>query len=104
MGLVVKDDGWRIPDRVWARMEPLLPLPPVAYPAELQVERVVSSSALVAFEGNRYSVPPSLAGQTATVLARLGEHDIEGRLGRRRAGRDAPALARRRRPDRAAGR
>src|ERR687887_146746 len=25
MGLVVKDDGWRIPDRVWAQMEPLLP-------------------------------------------------------------------------------
>ena len=28
MGLVVKDDGWRIPDRVWARMQPLLPEPP----------------------------------------------------------------------------
>jgi transposase len=57
----------------WAAAEPLLPLPPVAYPAELRVERVVSASALVAFEGNRYSVPPSLAGQTAAVLARLGE-------------------------------
>jgi len=49
------------------------PLPPVAFPAELRVERVVSASALVAFEGNRYSVPPSLTGQTVTVLARLGE-------------------------------
>jgi transposase len=57
----------------WAAAEPLLPLPPIAYPAELRVERVVSASALVAFEGNRYSVPPSLAGQTAAVLARLGE-------------------------------
>src|SRR4029450_4237890 len=28
MGLVVKDDGWRIPDRVWAQMERLLPEPP----------------------------------------------------------------------------
>ena len=28
MGLVVEDDGWRIPDRVWVRMEPLLPAPP----------------------------------------------------------------------------
>ena len=28
MGLVVKDDGWRIPDRVWARIELLLPEPP----------------------------------------------------------------------------
>jgi transposase len=56
-----------------AAAEPLQPLPPVAYPAELRVERVVSASALAAFEGNRYSVPPSLAGQAVTVLARLGE-------------------------------
>lgn len=25
MGLVVKDDGWRIPDEMWEKMEPLLP-------------------------------------------------------------------------------
>lgn len=25
MGLVVKDDRWRIPDTVWAQMEPLIP-------------------------------------------------------------------------------
>ncbi len=25
MGLVVEDDSWRIPDEVWAQMEPLLP-------------------------------------------------------------------------------
>ncbi len=47
--------------------------PSMPYPAELRVERVVSSSALVAFEGNRYSVPPAQAGQLVTVLARLGE-------------------------------
>ncbi len=58
---------------VRAAAEPLLPLPPTPYPAELRVERIVSSSALVAFEGSRYSVPPNLAGQTVTVLARLGE-------------------------------
>jgi putative transposase len=28
MGLVNRDDGWRIPDEVWARMEPLLPARP----------------------------------------------------------------------------
>ena len=28
MGLVDRDDGWRIPDRTWERMEPLLPPPP----------------------------------------------------------------------------
>ena len=26
MGLVVEDDGWRIPDGVWVQMEPLLPV------------------------------------------------------------------------------
>jgi len=67
-------DGLTVAAR--AAAEPLLPLPPVAYPAELQVERVVSASALVAFEGNRYSVPPSLAGQTVAVQARLGEPTI----------------------------
>jgi transposase len=56
-----------------AAAEPLLALPPAAYPAELQAERVVSSSALVAFEGNRYSVPPALAGQAVTVQVRVGE-------------------------------
>lgn len=25
MGLVCKDDGWRLPDELWAKMEPLLP-------------------------------------------------------------------------------
>jgi putative transposase len=28
MGLVVSDDGWRMPDWLWARIEPLLPAPP----------------------------------------------------------------------------
>jgi Mu transposase, C-terminal domain len=56
---------------------PRLPLPPTPYPACLRVERVVSSSALVAFDGNRYSVPPAQAGQTVTVLARLGEPTLQ---------------------------
>jgi transposase len=56
-----------------AAAEPLLSLPAVAYPTELQVERVVSASALVSFEGNRYSVPPPLAGQAVTVRLRVGE-------------------------------
>ena len=60
-----------------AQAEPLLPLPMLPYPAELRVERVVSSSALVAFEGNRYSVPPAQAGETVIVLARLGEPTVQ---------------------------
>ena len=31
MGLVAKDDGWRIPDELWEKMEPLLP-PPKPHP------------------------------------------------------------------------
>lgn len=31
MGMIVKDDGWRIPDVLWEKMEPLLP-PPVEHP------------------------------------------------------------------------
>jgi transposase len=60
-----------------AAAEPLLPLPALAYPAELRVERVVSSSALVSFEGNRYSVPPTLAGQTVRVRVRVGEPIVQ---------------------------
>src|SRR5712691_3361303 len=56
-----------------AASEPLLPLAPIPYPAELRVARVVSTSALVAFEGNRYSVPPAQAGETVALIARLGE-------------------------------
>jgi hypothetical protein len=56
-----------------AAAEPLSPLPPVAYPAVLDVERIVSASALVSFDGNRYSVPPLLVGQRVRVCHRLGE-------------------------------
>ena len=28
MGLVSRDDGWRMPDWLWERIEPLLPEPP----------------------------------------------------------------------------
>jgi transposase len=28
MGLVKQDDGWRLPDELWAKMEPLLPPKP----------------------------------------------------------------------------
>ena len=53
--------------------EPLRALPSAAYPAAIAVERKASRSALVAFEGNHYSVPPVQAGRTVTVHARVGE-------------------------------
>lgn len=60
-----------------ATEEQLLTLPATAFPALLRVERTVSRTALVAFEGNRYSVPPGHIGQTVTVRARLGELHLE---------------------------
>jgi transposase len=59
-----------------ADREPLLALPPQPYPASLAVERVVSASALVAFESNYYSVPPTHAGETVIVVVRGGEPQL----------------------------
>jgi hypothetical protein len=60
-----------------AGQENLMALPAIAFPALLEAQRVVSRTALVAFEGNRYSVPPGLVGQTVTVRVRLGELHLE---------------------------
>lgn len=53
--------------------EPLRALPATAYPARIMVARKASRSALVAFEGNRYSVPPQHAGRTVSVIAGVGD-------------------------------
>src|SRR5450755_4755933 len=53
--------------------EPLRPLPVLAFPAEIIVDRVCSRSALVLFETNKYSVPPGYAGQPLILRARVGE-------------------------------
>jgi transposase len=53
--------------------EPLRMLPPAAYPAVIAVQRKASRSALAAFEANHYSVPPTHAGRTVTIHARVGE-------------------------------
>ncbi len=49
-----------------AAREPLV-LVPAPFPAVLSVERTASAQALVAFCGNRYSVPPELARAQITV-------------------------------------
>jgi transposase len=79
-----------------AGQEALLGLPSATFPAQLEVQRIVGRSALVAFEDNHYSVSPGLAGQTVTVTARLGELHVEilSAAGRRVARhRRAPAGA-----------
>jgi putative transposase len=45
MGLVVADDGWRIPDQVWRQMEPLLPERP-AHPLGCHNPRVPDREAM----------------------------------------------------------
>ena len=45
MGLVAKDDGWRIPDILWNQMEPLLP-PRKAHPLGCHNPRVSDRSAM----------------------------------------------------------
>jgi transposase len=60
-----------------AAQETLLGLPTATFPALLEVARVVSRTAMVAFEGNSYSVPPGLVGQNVTVRARSGELALE---------------------------
>jgi hypothetical protein len=59
-----------------AATEPLTPVP-APFPAVLAVARVASAQALVAFRGNRYSVPPELARAQVTVTHRLGAPHIE---------------------------
>ncbi len=59
-----------------AEREPLAELPAAPLALELEVERTVGRSALVAFEGNRYSVAPGLAGRTVLVRRRLDEQQI----------------------------
>jgi transposase len=53
--------------------ESLRALPATAFPARIMVTRQASRSALVAFEGNRYSVAPGYAGRTVSVVASVGD-------------------------------
>jgi hypothetical protein len=60
-----------------AELERLRPLPAACYPATVEVTNLVGPSALVAFEGNAYSVPPGLIGAEVSVHHRLGTGGIE---------------------------
>ena len=78
-----------------AKAESLRPPPAAAYPVILTDARVVSRQALVAYRGNRYSVPPELAGAHGR-----GDPPARRRGDRHRhqlGDRDRPPPARRRR-------
>ncbi|WUE08577.1 IS21 family transposase [Nonomuraea sp. NBC_00507] len=72
-----KIDGGKVSVAELARREPLRPLPAQAFPAVLEVGRVVSPQALVSFRGNFYSVPPGHAGEVMLVRHRLGTGVLE---------------------------
>lgn len=47
MGLITKDDGWRIPDALWEKMKPLLPIPtPKPHPLGCHRRRVDDRAAM----------------------------------------------------------
>jgi transposase len=60
-----------------AELERLRPLPAACYPASIEDQNTVGPSALVAFEGNAYSVPHGFIGSEVTVRHRLGTPRIE---------------------------
>ena len=60
-----------------ADREPLLALPALAYPATVEVTRVVAANALVSVWGNRYSVPPGFVATEVIVRWRLGTDTID---------------------------
>jgi hypothetical protein len=70
-------DGTRTTVRVLGDAEPLLVLPPVPFPATIEVDRVVADNATVAYRGNRYSVPPGLTATTLLVRQRIGQATID---------------------------
>jgi transposase len=59
-----------------ANAEALAPLP-APYPATTVVERIVTANATLHYRGNRYSVPPGLAGTTLQAHQRLGTSTLE---------------------------
>jgi transposase len=70
-------DGTRTTVRALADAEPLLVLPPVPFPATIEVERTVADNATVSYRGNRYSVPPGLGGSTLRVRQRIGSPTVD---------------------------
>jgi transposase len=60
-----------------ADAEVLMALPPVPFPATVEVTRVVDDRATVAFRGNRYSLDPGMGGVEVTLRHRLGTATVE---------------------------
>ena len=57
--------------------EPLMPVPPVAFPIVVVETRKVSRTALVAYDGNLYSVPAGLVGRQIEVRLQIDQPFLE---------------------------
>jgi hypothetical protein len=57
--------------------ERLRPLPPAVFPVVVTEERTATRQALIDWRGNRYSVPPELAGAKVVVQQRHGVNIID---------------------------
>jgi transposase len=60
-----------------AKSEPLAVLPAVPYPVIVTEARAASRQALVSYRGNRYSVPPELAGAQVKVSHPVGAEFLD---------------------------
>lgn len=70
-------DGRRTTVGALGEAEPLRDVPARAFPAVVRASVTVARDATVAFEGNRYGVPPGVIGQPVVVRHRLGSHIVE---------------------------
>ena len=112
MGLVVRDDGWRMPEWLWERIEPLLPEPPF-HPLGCHRPRVPDRDAMDAIllvlrtgmQWNALNATGVCSSRRRTGAFRNGSRSASstssgGRAaGLRRGGRDRLGLAGRRRGD-----
>jgi hypothetical protein len=60
-----------------AKTEPLAPVPARPYPAMVAEQRIASRQALVAYLGNRYSVPPELGASSVAVSHPVGGEHLD---------------------------
>jgi transposase len=69
--------GGKVNVATLAAAEPLRPAPAAPYPLTVIETRTVSRQALVAYRGNRYSVPPELVGAHVNVVRQLDGDTID---------------------------
>jgi transposase len=73
----VEGAGGKLSVATVAAGEPLRPAPTTPYPVIIAEARTVSRQSLVAYRGNRYSVPPELAGAQVAISRPIGGECVD---------------------------